>query len=392
MRKISATLVCPVSAPAIKRGVVVVDHDGTILDIRGPLEKEEANVEYYNGILIPGLVNAHCHLELSHLKGTIEPSLGMAGFIEAITKQRHVDESIIEKAILQADRFMYEDGINLVGDVSNGNATFSAKAKSKITYHTFVEAFSADSSTASKIIQEKQSILNEAREKYKLSASLTLHAPYSISPELVSAFNSGITTNELMSFHLFESQEEIDYMEHGTGPLAELYQRTSRKEHPLEQWGENAYHNIFAALHEHLQMLAVHSCKITKPLIEELQTHFQKTWFVLAPRSNKYIHNEQPPIEILLRNGANITLGTDSLASNYSLSILEEMKWIAANMSYITLEQLLMWATLNGAKALNQDSTFGSLEKNKKPGVLLLTGIDMLDLKLSEKTRVRRLV
>lgn len=392
MRKISATLVCPVSAPAIKRGVVVVDNDGTILDIRGPLEKEEANVEYYNGILIPGLVNAHCHLELSHLKGTIEPSLGMAGFIDAITKQRHDKESVIENAILQADRFMYEDGVNLVGDVSNSNATFAAKAKSKITYHTFVEAFLTNTSVARKLIQEKLRLLDEARESYKLSASLTLHAPYSISPELVAAFNRCVAPNDLISFHLFESQEEIDYLEHGSGPLAELYQRTGRKEHPQEQWGENVYHNIFTALPEHLQMLAVHSCKISQPMIDELHKHFHRTWFVLAPRSNKYIHNEQPPIEILLRNGANIAIGTDSLASIYSLSVLEEMKWIAANVSNISFEQLLLWATLNGAKALNQDSTFGSLEKNKKPGVLLLTGIDMLDLKLSEKTRVRRLV
>ena len=93
MRKISASLVCPVSSPAIRRGVIVVDSDGTILEIRGPLEKEEANIEYYSGVLIPGFVNAHCHLELSHLKGAMSPLLGMAGFIEAITQKRKANEN-----------------------------------------------------------------------------------------------------------------------------------------------------------------------------------------------------------------------------------------------------------------------------------------------------------
>ena len=99
MRKISASLVCPVSSPAIKRGVIVVDSNGIIREVRGPLEKEEANIEYYSGILIPGLANAHCHLELSHLKGAIAQKTGMAGFVEAIMELRSADESTINQAI-----------------------------------------------------------------------------------------------------------------------------------------------------------------------------------------------------------------------------------------------------------------------------------------------------
>ncbi len=390
MRKISASLVCPVSSPAIKRGVVVVDSDGTILEIRGPLEKEEANIEYYSGILIPGLVNAHCHLELSHLKSTIVPSLGMAGFVESIMEKRVAEESTVEHAIQKADRFMYEDGINLVGDISNGNTTFSAKTKSKITYHTFVEAFAPEAKHAQKVIQDKVDIVEEARFK-KLLASLTLHAPYSISPEMVSTFNKSTQPDNLISFHLFESQEEIDYMEQNSGPLEQLYRKNGRTAHPQEQWGSSPYKIMLGELPNEHRLLAIHACRATQPYIDML-ARFKETWFVLCPRSNQYIHSELPPISLIRSNTKNIALGTDSLASNHSLSILEEMKAITSRYSEITFEELLTWATLNGARALGQESTFGSFDKNKKPGVLLLTGIDIFDPKLSEKTRVRRLV
>ena len=392
MRKISASLVCPISSPIIKRGVIVVDSDGIIREIRGPLEKEEANIEYYSGILIPGLVNAHCHLELSHLKGVIPQKMGMAGFVEAIMEQRGADESVINQAIKTADRFMLDAGINLVGDISNDNTTFEAKAKSKIAYHTFVEAFSPSKFAAQKIIAEKSAFVIEARDKFELSASPTLHAPYSISPELVSEYNKISNANEAMSLHLFEGNEEIDYMERNGGPLATLYKKNGRKEQPKDQWGNNTYANILQSLQAQQKMIAIHACNLTQAYFDLLNSMFRELWFVLCPKSNLYIHNQLPPIDLIRKNTENIALGTDSLASNNILSILEEMKTISSNYSDIPFEEILKWSTLNGAMALGQESIFGSFEVNKKPGILLLTDIDTIHPHLSEKTKLRRLV
>jgi len=389
MRKISGSLVCPVSSPPIRRGVVVLDSDGTIVDVRGPLEKEEANIEYYNGILIPGFVNAHCHIELSHLKGIFPTLLGMAGFIETITEKRVADESLIDQAIQWADSYMFDSGISLVGDVSNCAATLRTKANSKITYHTFVEAFASDRNDAKKVIDEKKTVI-EAAHRLNLLASLTLHAPYSISPQLVSAFTKELTHKDIISLHLFESQEEIDYMENNAGPLAALYKKQNRKESASNHWGENPYANIFKSIPSENKMLAIHSGHITQAYLDLLRNRFMETWFVLCPKSNQFIHNELPPFEFFRRNSEQIALGTDSLASNTTLSILEEMKSIGH--SNIPFEEILKWATLNGARALGQGSIFGSFDKNKKPGVLLLTGIDTIDPILSEETKVRRLL
>lgn len=384
-------MVCPVSSPPIRRGVIVLDSDNTVVEVRGPLEKEEANIEYYNGILIPSFVNAHCHLELSHLKGVFPTHLGMAGFIETITEKRDADESFIDHAIQSADRYMFDSGISLVGDISNGASTLRAKANSKITYHTFVEAFASDRNDAQKVIDEKKLIVEEAH-RLNLLASMTLHAPYSISPQLVSAFSKEINHKDIISLHLFESVEEIDYMENNAGPLAALYKKQCRKENALSQWGVNPYSNIFNAIPSENKMLAIHSGQITEAYLALLQNRFKETWFVLCPKSNQYIHNQLPPFEFFRSNSEQIALGTDSLASNNTLSILEEMKSIGSSNSNIPFEEILKWATLNGAIALGQGSVFGSFEEKKKPGVLLLTGIDTINPRLSEETKVRRLV
>ena len=140
MRKIAATYIFSGNRPPIKNGILICENDGTIVEIienQGEL-KEQANLEYYSGILVPGFVNAHCHLELSHLKGKVEEKTGIGNFIGKINKSRNADHEQIESEIYKADRRMWAAGIAAVGDISNTGSTIKAKQKSKIFYHTFV--------------------------------------------------------------------------------------------------------------------------------------------------------------------------------------------------------------------------------------------------------------
>ena len=103
-----------------------------------------------------------------------------------------------------------------------------------------------------------------------------------------------------------------------------------------------------------------------------------QTFFCLCVNANQYIEDALPPIELFRRNNCTIVLGTDSLASNWSLSILDEIKTIRKNLPKIPLEEILGWATINGAKALGMANALGSFEKGKRPGAVLLA--ENLDL------------
>lgn len=118
----------------------------------------------------------------------------------------------------------------------------------------------------------------------------------------------------------------------------------------------------------------------------------ENTFFVLCPNSNLYIENQLPPVSLFRGENLNICIGTDSLASNHSLSVLDELITIQKNFPEIGVDELLEWACLNGAKALKVDDKFGSFETGKNPGVNLITGIDFKTMKLTEKSKVKRLI
>jgi cytosine/adenosine deaminase-related metal-dependent hydrolase len=113
---------------------------------------------------------------------------------------------------------------------------------------------------------------------------------------------------------------------------------------------------------------------------------------VFCPNSNLYIENQLPPVFLFRKENLNICLGTDSLASNHELSVLAEMITLQIHFPEIKLEELVCWATLNGAKALKMENRFGSFEVGKNPGVNLISGIDFKTMKLTEKSKVKRLI
>jgi len=138
----------------------------------------------------------------------------------------------------------------------------------------------------------------------------------------------------------------------------------------------------------------VHNTFTKKEDLEELKRRrsLENTFFVLCPNSNLYIENQLPPVTLFCEENLNICLGTDSLASNHKLSVLDEMITLQLNFSELELENLVQWASLNGAKALQIDATFGSFEVGKNPGINLILGVDFKTMKLTDKSKVRRLI
>lgn len=394
MRKIAANYVYPVTSAPIKNGYVKIDDNGVIVEI-GQLEKECEDTEFYNGILCPGFTNAHCHIELSHLKGLFKEATGMSGFINQINELRCAAEEPERRSALQ-EQFdsLYSQGVSAMGDISNCSESFEAKSKSPLHTRTFLELFGTLPEEAEDVIASGKSLEKEA-EKYEIKAAITPHSCYTMSPLLLArAAEEGLKSG-FLSFHSQESQEEEELIISGTGALAENYKGRNLPTPPVT--GKPALLYFLERLQSFSQtpvkgrIMLVHNVATNQESIDAALATLEEPFWTICPLSNIFIHRELPPLDLMRKNNLAICLGTDSLSSNKILSIVEEIKCLHENFPHISLEEILVWACYNGAKAIGFESFLGSFEPGKKPGVVLIDNIDWENFKLTEKSRSKRL-
>lgn len=395
MRKLSANYLFPVNGEPVKNGYVVVDDSGTITEI-GALEGECADTEFYNGIIAPGFVNAHCHSELSYLKGQFRQATGMSGFINQINELRNVapKEERLEK-IEQAFNDMYREGVSAMADICNCDESFGIKSESPLYTVSFIELFGTDPAEAEDIIKGGRK-LRDLAKRMGLRASVTPHACYTMSPELLEMAAEEGLKDGIISYHSQESFQEEELLIKGTGELAENYKGRGLPTPPVT--GKSALPYFierllsFAKAPVEGKILLIHNIATNQESIDMASEKLKEPYWVLCPLSNIFIHRELPPIDLMIENNLEICIGTDSLSSNTVLSIIEELKCLHKNFRHITLQQLLTWATINGAKAIGKEETLGSLEIGKKPGIVLIDNIDWNTFSLTEKSRSTRLI
>jgi aminodeoxyfutalosine deaminase len=392
MKKLSADWVFPVNSDPIEQGVVILDDDGTILAVEARAQHDPASLDIRKGVLTPGFVNTHCHLELSHMKGRVDTGTGLIPFITNVVTKREAAAEIIADAIERAEREMLEGGIVAVGDISNAVDTFAAKSRGRLRYYTFIELFDfLQEQGADKAFADWRAVYDQLAPPAGSRKALTPHAPYSVSQSLfrkIREFNEaeGIT----VSIHNQETPPENALFMEGSGAFYEFYGRFGISLEHFEHIGRTAIHYALEHLNPANRTLFVHNTLSTREDIAAAQAWSRHTYWASCPNANLYIENRLPDYQAFLDTGARVTLGTDSLTSNWQLSILEEMKTIARYQSYVPFATLLRWATLNGAEALGFEDTLGSLEPGKKPGVLLIEGLEE-EFKLVRETRVLRL-
>jgi cytosine/adenosine deaminase-related metal-dependent hydrolase len=391
MRKISADYIFPVSSPPIKNGVVVVDDNGMIASPPAPLLGERGDIEKYDGVIVPGFVNTHCHLELSHLKGQVTEHKGLTGFIsEIVPKRAAYSPGQIKSAIESAEDEMFLNGIVAIGDISNTNHSFELKKKNRLAYHTFIEAFDLSADKAKEIFDTAVSLNSQFSI---LNSSITPHAPYSVSGKLLELIDG--LKQPFRSIHNQESASENELFLSGSGPLAEFMKKAG-VDVDLKRRAKSSLLFVFGTLIETKKILLVHNTYTSKEDIELIRHYVNGTGcevtLCLCPRANLFIENRLPDIPMFLEKGMKLTLGTDSYASNWSLSILEEMKTISKHFPAIPFETLITWATKNGAEFLGFEKELGTIEMGKKPGLNLIIGIDSEKMKLSDGVEVKRLV
>ena len=357
--------------------VLITQKDGTIEALVG-IEDAGEEVQNFEGVLTPGLINAHCHLELSHMKGMIPAHTGLQEFVKQIVALRSVDSIIVEEAIEAAAEEMYQNGIVAVGDICNTLDTLAQKEKHKIAYYSFVELYDLDPTRS----YDKMQVGLKIQETFQdncIRASLVPHAPYSVSFNLWKLLSNHFGAHTI-TMHNQETSDENEFFEKKSGSFLGMYERTKVSLDFFEATGLSSLQSVLPYFKKAARSILVHNSFSSAADIKAVQKQMPNTFWCLCPNANQYIEQTMPPIELLRTNGANIVIGTDSYASNWSLNILDEIKTIQKYHPSIPLAEMLGWATLNGAKALQMDKSLGSFEKGKKPGVVLIKGIDAAGL------------
>jgi len=389
MRKIAADKIYTISGDAIKDGVVIIEDSGKIKGLTKRAEHDETTLEQHEGVIVPGFVNTHCHLELSHMKGKVDTGTGLIPFISSVVQFRDFPEEVILAEIERADQEMWENGIVAVGDISNKLDTQATKEKSKIRYYTFVEMFDfMHDSNAAKTFEQYKAVYDGQSSSGKNRKSCAPHAPYSVSKELFRRINEiNGEDNVTVSIHNQETSHETALFEDKTGDFNDFYKMVGL---PLVDWlptNKTSLGYALAYMNPNVRNLFVHNTMTSKADIEAAHQWSDQVYWATCANANLYIENRLPNYQNFLDTNAKMTIGTDSLTSNWQLSILDEMKTIAKYQSYVSFETLLTWATLNGAKALGYEDDLGSIEVGKVPGLNLLS-----EDGITSKTKVKRLV
>jgi cytosine/adenosine deaminase-related metal-dependent hydrolase len=363
---LTAGWVVPVSGAPIRQGIVAIAQDrivwaGSAQDAEAPRERVR---DLGPGVLMPGLVNAHCHLELSHLAGQLEDAKGFVPWVEALVAARaEAPLDAVEAAAAEAIRALIASGTVAVGDVSNSLAHLSMLSQSGLTAAVvFYELLSWDPAKADAVLQFAQARALELAEDLPgyVQVRLAAHAPHSVSAPLLRAL---ARRGGPAAIHLAESPAESAFLADGDGEWAAFLERrglghvtfTPPRQSPV------AYLDTLGALHP--KLVAAHCAQVDDADIAVLAE--RGVAVVVCPRSNRRLGVGLPPVSAMLLAGVALSLGTDSLASTDSLDLMEDVGMLHREFPEIDPGQLVRMATLGGARALGL-SDLGTIEPGKR--------------------------
>lgn len=371
MRYLTADYIFPITAAPIKEGVVVIDEEGKIVQLGTRSEFASSDLEIFRGILLPGFINTHCHLELSHMKGLCATGTKLIPFIKNVVQLRNFEEEIILEAIAKEDAAMWQSGIQAVGDISNKSDTAVTKASSPISYYTFVELFDMmqPANTVATFEQYRPVLRDQAVGKGN-KKSMVPHAPYSVTPGLFDFINRANPSNATISIHNSETIDELKMFQDGSGGFPDFFKGFGMSLESFQPTGSNSMQYTLQHLAPKKRNLFVHNTLTTTADLTAAQAWSDNVYWATCPNANLYIENRLPNYQLFLDADAKMCIGTDSIMSNWQLCIWEEIKTIKKMQSYVPLESLFQWATMNGAAALGYHKSMGSLELGKTPGIV----------------------
>ncbi len=379
MGKIAAKYIYTLEKPGlIRNGFLEYDSQGRILNIGKCDDNYDGPI--LDAAIVPGFVNAHCHLELSHLKGKFQKGTGMAGFIDQINEMRDISTHQEKlESISENFQILWNQGVSAMADISNCADTFAFKSASPMYTRTFLEVFGTEAEDCQAVMDNAIRLQNEAHQ-YGLDAAPTPHSCYTMSTELLIASSNAALKEGYLSYHSQESKEEEDMIMFGTGALYENRKRAGMSTPPVT--GKPSLFYFLDCLSKtefqdfKQNILLVHNLHLTPEAADAATTMLENVYWAICPLSNIFIHNALPPLGLMREKALKICIGTDSLSSNDELNMVAELYCLQTQFPELSLKEMLVWACKNGAEFLSQAENLGTLAIGKRPGVVLIKNLD----------------
>jgi len=380
MVRYHAAWILPINEPPIRNGWLAVDH-GRVVALGAAGKRVLADgarvVDLGDVAVMPGLVNAHTHLELSYLRDEVPPASQFVTWIRGVMKARRerpdpgareiVDA--VESALVEA----IACGTAIVGDISNTLVTFGPLTRSPLAAVVFYELIRFNAPAPAAIVAKAVADLAALPPTERVRTSLAAHAPYSVAPLVLRAIHEAVNRSPFApcSIHLSESEEEVEFIQSGAGPWRALLEEIGSWDPEWVPPGGTPVQFLDDSGFLDGRLLAVHGVQMTPSDLDRLVA--RGTTLVTCPRSNGHTGAGAPPIEDFYNYGVKVAVGTDSLASAPDLNIFAELATMRALAPTVSAAALLDSATRQGARALGFDADYGTIEPGKSARLLAVT-------------------
>jgi cytosine/adenosine deaminase-related metal-dependent hydrolase len=375
--------VLPIDGPPIPHGWVVVDR-GRIVALGyqesgrpGSMPGVVTDRRLPGMALMPGLVNAHTHLELSYLRDEVPPASNFVTWVRSVmsARRRQPDPNarVILDAVKRGIREALASGTAVVGDISNTLVTTGPLVNSPLAGVVFYELIRFNVSDAGVLVEQACRDLARLPSSDQVRLSLAAHAPYSVAPLLFREIRRAVDRDPFApySVHLSESEEEVQFVETSEGPWRTVLEElgawtgdwTPPRGSPVQYLDESGFLGP--------RTLAVHGVQMTSSDLARLVAH--GATLVTCPRSNGHTGAGAPPLEDFYASGVRVAIGTDSLASAPDLNVFAELAAMRALAPSVPAGALLESATRHGARALGFDGEYGTIEPGKRARLITVT-------------------
>lgn len=364
-----AAWVLPIAAPPIRDGWVAVDN-GRIVAVGGRADQPPGQAllnMHEAAVILPALVNAHTHLELSWMAGRVPPAASMPEWAFDLIRTRRAAEGDAVEPVRAAIASLHASGTGLVGDIGNTAAAWEPLRASGIRARVFRELLGLRPEGADALVREAWAGLDALPPSSRLRPAVVPHAPYSVSPALFRAV-AAASRDEAVSVHLGESAAEVEFLRTGGGPWRDVLERLGVWDAAWDSgWrppgcGPVDYLEQFGLVTPRL--IAVHGVQLGGPELARLAA--AGATLVTCPRSNRWTGAGTPPVDRFYASGVRVAIGTDSLAGVEDLNLFAEMREVRLLAPQVPASKLLESATRRGAEALGWGTELGTIEPGKQ--------------------------